>query len=234
MADVTSIAGAANAASRVDTGRTRLADSYETFMALLTTQLRNQDPTSPLDTNQFTQQLVQMTGVEQQLLTNDLLKEMAAAASGGVTSAVGYIGKTVTASGDTAALSGSPVTWGYQLPRDAASATVEVLDSAGQVIRRETAEIKAGSHTFTWDGKNASGGKAADGLYTLRVKAADASGATINAALNTTGVIRAIEQAENGTVLVLNGVRIPLSAVTAVRETETAQATTNSGKTQQS
>ena len=57
-------------------GKARLASSFDTFLKLLTSQLKNQDPLSPLDSNQFTQQLVQMTGVEQQIFSNDLLKQL--------------------------------------------------------------------------------------------------------------------------------------------------------------
>src|ERR1043166_2811224 len=84
-------------------GRARLAESFDTFINLLTTQLKNQDPLSPLDSNQFTQQLVQMTGVEQQLATNDLLKKLVSNTSNGVATAVSLIGKQVrAAAADTA------------------------------------------------------------------------------------------------------------------------------------
>ena len=77
-----------------------LANNYQSFLSLLTTQLKNQDPLSPLDTNQFTQQLTQMTGVEQQLLGNQLLQQLVTEQAG-LTQAAGLIGKTVTANGAT-------------------------------------------------------------------------------------------------------------------------------------
>jgi flagellar basal-body rod modification protein FlgD len=73
----------ANAANRIGAGSTMLASNFETFLTLLTSQLKNQDPLSPVDSNQFTAQLTQMAGVEQQLLTNDLLKGLLAAQGGG-------------------------------------------------------------------------------------------------------------------------------------------------------
>jgi flagellar basal-body rod modification protein FlgD len=75
-----------------------VADNYQTFLSLLTTQLKNQDPLSPLDTNQFTQQLTQMTGVEQQLLSNQLLQQLVTAQAGLGTSA-NLIGKVISAPG---------------------------------------------------------------------------------------------------------------------------------------
>jgi flagellar hook assembly protein FlgD len=84
----------------LNNGLASLADNFQSFLTLLTTQLKNQDPTSPLDTNQFTQQITQMTGVEQQLLSNQLLQQLVSA-QGGVASAANLIGETVTAPGAT-------------------------------------------------------------------------------------------------------------------------------------
>ena len=85
----------------LNTGLAALADNFQGFLTLLTTQLKNQDPTSPLDTNQFTQQITQMTGVEQQLLTNQLLQQLVTV-QGGLTAGAGLIGKVVTAPGASA------------------------------------------------------------------------------------------------------------------------------------
>lgn len=95
MANPISSVGAAQQA--VTTGTKGLAQNYETFLSLLTAQLKNQDPTSPVDSNAFTAQLVQMSGVEQQLLTNQLLTSLVGQNQGGLTNGVAYIGKQVTA-----------------------------------------------------------------------------------------------------------------------------------------
>ena len=84
--------------SGINTGLAALADNFQGFLTLLTTQLKNQDPTSPLDTNQFTQQITQMTGVEQQLLSNQLLQQLVNV-QGGLTAGAGLIGKVVNAPG---------------------------------------------------------------------------------------------------------------------------------------
>src|SRR3712207_6242281 len=102
--------------AKVDAGRTRLAENFEMFLTLLTTQLRNQDPLSPMDGNQFTQQLVQMTSVEQQLLTNDLLKEIADKGGDGTdkfTQAVDLIGNGVTVETNEATLTAEGANWTY-------------------------------------------------------------------------------------------------------------------------
>jgi flagellar basal-body rod modification protein FlgD len=100
--------GASNATSSatasslsINNGLASLANNFQGFLTLLTTQLKNQDPTSPLDTNQFTQQITQMTGVEQQLLSNQLLQQLVSV-QGGVTAAANLIGETITAPGASA------------------------------------------------------------------------------------------------------------------------------------
>ncbi|HVN00948.1 MAG TPA: flagellar hook capping FlgD N-terminal domain-containing protein [Caulobacteraceae bacterium] len=95
-----STASASAATLTVNNGLASLADNFQGFLTLLTTQLKNQDPTSPLDTNQFTQQITQMTGVEQQLLSNTLLQQLVNQ-QGGVAAAANLIGETVTAPGAT-------------------------------------------------------------------------------------------------------------------------------------
>lgn len=86
------------ATNAINTGLASVANNYQTFLSLLTTQLKNQDPLSPLDTNQFTQQLTQMTGVEQQLLSNQLLQQLVTAQSG-IGQSANLIGKVITAPG---------------------------------------------------------------------------------------------------------------------------------------
>src|SRR6187402_248688 len=92
--------GSSSGGSALASSRQTIAQNFDTFLQLLTTQLKNQNPLDPLDTNQFTQQLVQFTGVEQQLKTNEFLEAMMLAnQNSGKSNAVGYIGKTITASG---------------------------------------------------------------------------------------------------------------------------------------
>src|SRR5688572_11491577 len=127
---VTTTAPAASA-----TGRTRLAENFDTFLSLLTTQLKNQDPLAPMDSTQFTQQLVQMTGVEQQLLTNDLLEKLVSNTGTGVSTAVSLIGKEVRTDSELAALKGGKAEWDYTLDRAASDVKLEILDSKGRVVR---------------------------------------------------------------------------------------------------
>src|SRR3954470_17819141 len=98
--DVTSVTAASTSAtstSAAASAQKQLAGNFDTFLTLLTTQLKNQDPLSPMDSNQFTQQLVQFSQVEQQINANKNLESLVSMSKAqGATSAVGYLGKTLT------------------------------------------------------------------------------------------------------------------------------------------
>src|ERR1700738_1100812 len=101
------------------TGNTTLAGNFQTFLTLLTTQLQNQNPLSPLDTNQFTQQLVQFASVEQQLKSNDqLAKLVALQQTAQSTQALTFVGKTAVVDGSTAAVTKGTATWDLSVPKD--------------------------------------------------------------------------------------------------------------------
>ena len=84
------------------TSRSTIAQNFNTFLQLLTTQLKNQNPLDPLDTNQFTQQLVQFAQVEQQMNTNTSLGTLVSLQqTAQSTAALGFLGSTVTVNGNT-------------------------------------------------------------------------------------------------------------------------------------
>ncbi|MFM8819327.1 MAG: flagellar hook assembly protein FlgD [Phenylobacterium sp.] len=201
-------------------GKTQLNASYDTFMKLLTAQIKNQDPLSPLDSTQFTEQLVQMTGVQQQLYSNDLLKQLVSNTGAGMSDAVSVIGREVTAAFDKSTLVGGQAKWNYNIGKDAASVSIEVLDSNGRVVATATpTDVKAGDQTFTWNGTDLSGGKRPDGgEYRLRITPRDISGATITSKVFQRGVVTAVEQVNGQPVLSLGAVRVPWSSITAVKQ----------------
>ncbi|WP_309089676.1 flagellar hook assembly protein FlgD [Phenylobacterium sp.] len=205
-------------------GRTRLAESFDTFLALLTTQLKNQDPLSPLDSNQFTQQIVQMTGVEQQLLTNDLLKSLVSNTSNGVSTAVSLIGKEVRAASVDAKLQNGKAEWIYTLPRDANDVKLEVLDSQGKVVKvldaPNEAGRKAGDHTVTWDGKDSNGVKHTDGVFSLRVTAKDSNYATVPAMVSIEGIVTGVEQSNGETLITVNGTPVLWNHITTIKQAQ--------------
>jgi len=215
----------ASDASQTASSLASLTENFQTFLSLLTTQLKNQDPLSPLDSNQFTQQLVQMSGVEQQIQTNSLLKQIAGNTGAGISTAVSLIGKDVRAVSDTAALSKGKASWVYNLPSDAADLRLEIVDSAGKVVHAEApADMKAGDHTITWDGKDMTGTQLPDGTYTLRVTATGAAGESLATTTYVDGVVTGVEQTNGQTLISINGGQVPWEHVTSISQADPAPA----------
>ena len=212
-----------NAAARIANGSGMLASNFETFLALLTSQLKNQDPLSPVDSNQFTAQLTQMAGVEQQLLTNDLLKSLVSAQTGGgLGQAATYIGKEATAAWSATRMADGEASWSYELGANAASATLQVVDGTGKVVWSGDAPSKTtGLHEFTWDGKATSGNDGQDGqVYSLKIVAKDAAGGELDAQVLTRGRITGVEMYEGEAFLTIGKSIVPLSTIIALEETE--------------
>src|SRR5713226_8315562 len=163
-AAINSGAGAAAAsASATGVDKHTLAGNFQTFLTLLTTQLKNQNPLDPLDTNQFTQQLVQFAQVEQQLKQNEQLATLVALEkTAQATTALAYVGHTVAVDGQTAALREGQATWTFAAPKPV-SATIAVKSASGQTVYTGSFTINTGTQNFTWDGRDNNGLKWPDG-----------------------------------------------------------------------
>ncbi|MBN8552415.1 MAG: flagellar hook assembly protein FlgD [Caulobacterales bacterium] len=199
-------------------GRANLVSNFETFLQLLTTQLKNQDPLSPLDSNDFTAQLTQMAGVEQQLLTNDLLQALVNQGSAGLDGAVSYIGKFVTAAGSATRLDEGAATWSYELASNAADVRLEVLDSTGAVVwSGEAPSNDTGVHDFSWDGRTSAGTQLPDGgVYTLRVAATTSGGQAVESQILIRGVVSGVEMYDGRPYVTVGGSIVPMSQIISV------------------
>ncbi|MFI4950855.1 MAG: flagellar hook assembly protein FlgD [Caulobacterales bacterium] len=213
-------------ADKTALGMASLADNFNTFLSLLTTQLKNQDPTAPLDSNQFTQQLVQMTGVEQQLNANSLLQQLVNNTSNGVATAVSLIGKSVKAVSDTANLNNGQAQWTYNLGSGATDLKVQVLDSNGKVVHAEApSDLTPGDHAFTWNGKDLSGTQLPNGgTYTLKVRATDATGTAIATTTYVQGIVTGVGQSNGATQITINGGSADWTKVTSIQDVPAAAA----------
>src|SRR6478609_11722632 len=156
------------------TDKTTLAGNFNTFLTLLTTQLKNQNPLDPLDTNQFTQQLVQFAGVEQQLKTNSELTTLVSLQqTAQSTQALGFVGKTAVVDGSTATMASSSATWNLNVPTNS-TVNISLTSSTGQTVFTGNYAVTAGTNLpFTWDGKGNDGTQWPDGAYKLIATAAD-------------------------------------------------------------
>ncbi|WP_375464873.1 flagellar hook assembly protein FlgD [uncultured Methylobacterium sp.] len=196
---------------------TEIAGNFTQFLTLLTTQLKNQNPLDPMDTNQFTQQLVQFAQVEQQLKGNDRLDSiLASSKAASSASATSYIGKTVTTDGTTADLKDGSATWNLTPARAATKAVVTISDAKGNIVGTQTTSLAAGSQTFTWNGKNSSGLASAEGTYAIKVSATDATGASVAVATATSGTVDEVDLSGTSPVLIIGSARVPLSSVTTI------------------
>jgi len=209
---------AAATGSVTASGRSNLVSNFETFLQLLTTQLKNQDPLSPLDSNDFTAQLTQMAGVEQQLLTNDLLQALVNQGGAGLDGAVSYIGKFVTAAGSASELQNGSANWSYELAANAANARLEILDASGAVVWSGAApDNSMGIHDFSWDGRSSSGAQLPDGgVYTLRVSATTAGGQSVDSQVLIRGIVSGVEMYGGQPYVTIGGAIVPLSQVISV------------------
>lgn len=199
----------------------QLSSDINFFLKMLTTQLKNQDPTQPLDTNQFTQQIAQYSGVQQQVNTNaNLEKLLAASKQSSVTTAVSYLGREVEIKGDIGEVTGGQGAFSYILPRAAAEVQLTIRDAGGSVVFRGRGDTKEGRNLVVWDGKNyATGQQEPDGRYTIAVEAKDASGKAITAETRSVAVIGGVETASNGDVQLTSQTnqKINFTEVLAVR-----------------
>lgn len=195
-----------------------IAENFDDFLSLLTTQLQNQNPLEPLDTNEFTAQLVQFTSVEQSIATNKNLEQLVAlSVTNAFTSTVGYIGKTVTASGDTAQLAGGQATWNYTLSAPSPETNITIFNSAGLPVYTETRAANAGDNAFVWNGQLADGTQAPDGSYTISIDAKDADGNTVGVSTEIDGIVQAVDLTGSEPILTVNGQEIPLSNVRSIK-----------------
>ena len=198
-------------------GMQELSGNFSTFLTLLTTQLQNQDPLNPMDSSQFTQQLVMFSQVEQQINTNQNLQTLIALNQANTLSnATTYLGKTVTITTGNGALQDGSCSWRYALGADAANTTLTITNSNGQVVYSGPGETASGGHDFTWDGKDSSGNQLPDGVYKLSVSASAPDGSAIQSAIAFKGVVDEVNMTGNEPLLMIGPMGVPLSQVSAI------------------
>jgi flagellar basal-body rod modification protein FlgD len=210
-------AATTNASGSTTNSATGLAQNFNTFLTLLTTQLQNQDPLSPMDTNQFTQQLVSFSQVEQQINTNSNLQQLIQLQGAGESiAALPLVGQNIEYNSATAPLSNGQANFVYDLPSASTSTALTVVDSNGRVVYTQPGETDAGSHAFSWNGKTNAGVQLPDGNYTLKIQAADANGSAVTPSIASIGSVQAVG-VENGTAtFTVNGMSVPMSELVTV------------------
>ncbi|WP_158928408.1 flagellar hook assembly protein FlgD [Acidisphaera sp. S103] len=193
-----------------------LSDNFTSFLSLLMTQLQNQDPTSPLDSNQFTSELVQFTSVQQQIDTNsDLTQLIQLTQASQIEQSTSMIGKPVTVNSSQLSLQNGTAAINFNTT-SAEPVGIAVFNASGVQVQTATLTSSAGANTWTWNGQNANGTTMPDGAYTVTVNAIGVNGATSAVPFTVTGTATAVQN-NSGTVdLQMGGLTLPFSAVDSV------------------
>jgi flagellar basal-body rod modification protein FlgD len=201
--------------------QTALSQNYNDFLTLLTTQLKNQDPLDPQDASEFTSQIAQLSSVQEQINSNAKLDTLISTISGSqLSNVVNYIGRVVEAKGGNKVMKVTEgAQFAYDLPTEAASATIAVSDATGKVVYTHAVPTTAGRNEVVWDGTNSLTGVAApNGGYTYKIIAKDSSGAELKATTYSTGVVTAVDLKDGVAILGLGeDIDLPLSEVTSIK-----------------
>jgi flagellar basal-body rod modification protein FlgD len=205
------------AASANALASSQIAGNFQSFLTLLTTQLQNQNPLSPLDTNQFTQQLVEFAGVQQQLNTNDSLATLVSLQkTAQSTQALGFVGKTAVVDGNTAALTNSKATWDLSIPANS-NLNITIASSTGQTVFSGNFSVTAGNNQpFFWNGKASDGTQLPDGNYTLTATAQDSSNNTVGVKTAVQGVVNSVDLTQSPPLLSINGQNFTLNQILGI------------------
>jgi len=195
----------------------QIAGNFQSFLQLLTTQLKNQNPLSPLDTNQFTQQLVEFAGVQQQLNTNDSLATLVSLQqTTQSTQALGFVGKTAVVGGSTATLTKSQATWQLDVPTNS-TVNVTITSSTGQTVFTGKFPANAGnSQPFNWNGRGNDGTLFPDGTYKLTATAKDASGNTVAVNTKVEGVVSSVDLTQSPPLLSIGGQTFTVNQIQSI------------------
>jgi flagellar basal-body rod modification protein FlgD len=207
------VSNASTAAGTNAAAAQSLAGNFQEFLGLLTTQLQNQDPLSPMDTNQFTSQLVEMSSVEQQINMNSQMSTLISLQQNAQSAeAASFLGTTVSVNGTTAQLVNGQAVWNYSVASPA-TATVTVSNSAGQTVYSQTGTIQPGQQQYTWNGVGTNGQTYPNGAYTIAITATNASGQAVAVSTNVTGQVSAVNLTQNPPVLTVNGQSFTISQI---------------------
>jgi flagellar basal-body rod modification protein FlgD len=225
IAEINAGLGLGLADSAASTAATNLASNFDDFLTLLTTQLTNQDPLNPTDSNEFTNQLVNFTNVEQNIATNQNLEALLQLQqlnqqNGTASAMINYLGKTVGSYLNVAALDSTGASWNIDLAGGAATVDYEIYDVNGNKVYTEDADgASAGAQVFSWNGEQTNGTTAGEGQYYLVVRAESAGGNSVDVSYNFEGEAQSMETVNGQPVLNVGGVYLTLDQITTVSVT---------------
>ncbi|GLQ05854.1 flagellar hook assembly protein FlgD [Sneathiella chinensis] len=217
-----------NPNSEANQSAVNLADNFDDFLTLLTTQLANQDPLSPTDTTEFTNQLVSFTQVEQSIATNQNLEALIQLQSitqqnNEATILISYLGREIGSNLNISSLKDGEASWNLDFGAAADEVTYEIYDDRGNKVYSLTDSdtTSAGEQVFSWDGTLNSGGQAPEGTYYLVATATTDGGSEVDVSFNFRGLATSVETVNGQPVLMVDGLPIGLGNITSVHTTDT-------------
>lgn len=202
-----------------------LQDDLNRFLNLLVTQLKNQDPLDPMDSNEFTSQLVQFASVEQQIYQNANLEKLVnAQETSQISSMVNFIDKTIEVDAERFPLENGQAEFTYTMPAGAKSASIIIRSPAGLTIYEQDANLDQGQHTFEWDGRNSAGQTMADGEYSAIITGLSNQNELLNISQTAFGRVTGIGIDNGVTSLFMGDIEVPQTKVLSVKESPAAAA----------
>ncbi len=167
--------------SQASSASASLSANFDTFLNLLTAQLQNQDPLEPVDSSEFTNQLVQFSGVEQQIQTNQNMAKLIQLTNNSTVAGLsGYLGQIVEIDSLVGELGADGIEWRYDMPEGVKGAKVSIQDQRGNVIYSQELSTTEGTASFEWNGETTNGADREDGFYQMIIQATDSSGEAVN------------------------------------------------------
>lgn len=198
--------------------REELVQNFDTFLQLLVAQIQNQDPTDPVETETFTQQLVQFSELEQSIQSNDNLETiLSSIESQNAASVVSYIGSTVNAQGSTAVLANGEANFSVQAGAAVPEAQITIRDNLGAVVFQSTQALQQGSNQIVFNGQEPNGRQFQDGgEFTISVVGNDADDNPVNISTSISGIVDGVDFSGAVPSLLIGTTNVPITAVNSV------------------
>lgn len=200
-----------------DVAKKSLSENFDQFLTMLTVQLQNQDPLSPMDSTEFTNQLVMFSQLEQDIKANENIEQVIALQkSAETTAALSYLGTDVKAASSIVYLDGGETEFSYDMPAGADTASVTIFDADGNIVSILPAETTPGHHTEIWNGEDPQGVLQSDGIYSILVSAVNAEDAPLAPiTVYFKGTATGVTQQDGETLVQVGPVDIPVGAIVA-------------------
>ena len=217
MTTVSSSTATAASTSSASTSSSTIMGDFNTFLTMLTTQLKNQDPSTPMDSNELTQQLVQFASIEQQMAANTTLGSLLELQqSSQVTASAPLLGKEIEVQASSVSLQDGVAKLSLPAAGTATSAQITISSLTGATLYSGTVALGSDATSWTWDGKDTSGSQMADGAYKVTVTGLTSSGGTTSVDYAVVGRATSVAVDDGKVTLSLGDLTVDYSAIRRV------------------